>query len=757
MSIFKPSTSRRREVRKTLPRQRAAMRQMLTLSQVVLGVMLAVGFAAFATVILLTSRGEPPFRPGQLVDKPQIARVKFQSVDLAATKQAREKIEREAAAIYEPNGAFFEQTRQSLLTLPEKIAAHEAVEQVPAIVRDKFGLNETAVEAFETLKLFERNGKSTDDWNAMIGRFMAQLSFQAILSETEYQEEKDSLSKGIIVQLAEAQSMPVSDDDIVNIKDVREIRHRLNASPVIGVFPEPLRPIVVGFVLNTLAPTYKKNTQLTESARIELASVVQPIQVVYVPGQVLVAAGQVLDASGYRLLKEHIAAQPMRARLLGHAGGAVLVLLAVAMGVVGVLGIRPRVAQNPMRGFSLAALLLASLMLAWAFRPLSEYGDPAVAIGSTMLAAVILAIAYDRWFASATIGVYGAILALVLNLHIAMYLAVIAACVTAIAQLREVRQRGTLIRMGLVAGLVAAVGIFAAELASRNHVDDLYRFAATEAAIGALAALFVGFFALGVLPFIEKFFKVTTSMTLLELGDMNHPVLRRLAQAAPGTFNHSLQVATLCESAAEAIGANSLLARVGAYYHDIGKIHKPQYFVENQVGGVNPHEKVSPAMSLLIIVGHVKNGVEMAREYKLPPAIQHFIESHHGTTLAEYFYHAARKDKTEEESPEEFEYRYPGPKPQTREAAILMICDAIESASRAMAEPTAARIEALVHTITSKRLMDGQFDQCDITLAELHQLEQAITKSLIAIYHGRIAYPELRQPDRKPKDRAAAV
>jgi putative nucleotidyltransferase with HDIG domain len=248
-----------------------------------------------------------------------------------------------------------------------------------------------------------------------------------------------------------------------------------------------------------------------------------------------------------------------------------------------------------------------------------------------------------------------------------------------------------------------------------------------------------------IMPWLERAFGVTTGMTLSELRDPKHPLLRELQQRAPGTYNHSLNVATLAESAANAIGANGLHVYVGALYHDIGKMNKPDYFVENQPRGFNRHDKLSPAMSLLVIVGHVKDGVELARAHGLPKTLHHYIESHHGTTLVEYFYdQAKRRAHAEEgaEAPAEIEYRYPGPKPRTREAAILMLCDGVESATRAMAEPTPSRIQQLVHAMAQKRLHDGQFDDSNLTLREIAVVEDALTKSLCAIYHGRIAYPK---------------
>jgi putative nucleotidyltransferase with HDIG domain len=245
------------------------------------------------------------------------------------------------------------------------------------------------------------------------------------------------------------------------------------------------------------------------------------------------------------------------------------------------------------------------------------------------------------------------------------------------------------------------------------------------------------------LPIIERVFKIATSMTLMEYSDANQPLLKKMAMEAPGTFSHSLLIGSMAEAAAEAIGANGLLCRVGAYYHDIGKMNKPGYFVENQMGSTSRHEQLSPAMSQLVIVGHVKDGMEIAREYGLPAVLRQFIESHHGTTLMEFFYNEARKKQDEKLSPvSEVEFRYPGPKPRTKEAAIVMLADACESACRPITELTPTRAETLVHTIAIKRLQDGQFDECDMTLKELSRIEAALAKSLAAHHHGRIPYPK---------------
>jgi putative nucleotidyltransferase with HDIG domain len=240
-------------------------------------------------------------------------------------------------------------------------------------------------------------------------------------------------------------------------------------------------------------------------------------------------------------------------------------------------------------------------------------------------------------------------------------------------------------------------------------------------------------------------------MTLLAYSDANQKLLKRLAMEAPGTFSHSLLIGSIAEAAAEAIGRNGLLCRVGAYYHDIGKLNKPGYFAENEMGSTSRHKELSPALSQLVIVGHVKDGVELARECALPAVLHQFIETHHGTTLIEHFYHVAKEQTAKNGKskpggvPAESEFRYPGPKPRTKEAAIVMLADTVEGAVRSLPEITPTKIEAVVHNMAMKRLQDGQFDECEISLQELSRIEFSIAKTLAAHYHSRIAYPH--RPD----------
>jgi len=256
--------------------------------------------------------------------------------------------------------------------------------------------------------------------------------------------------------------------------------------------------------------------------------------------------------------------------------------------------------------------------------------------------------------------------------------------------------------------------------------------------------LFNGFIStiltIGLLPIFESVFDVTTDITLLELSDLNHPLLKRLSLEAPGTYHHSIIVGNLAEAGAKAIGANTLLARVGAYYHDIGKVEKPEYFVENQMGAKSKHEKLTPSMSALILESHVKEGVEMAQEANLPQAVIDFICQHHGTTVMSYFYNKALEQGAGQDLKDE--YRYPGPKPHSKETAIVMLADAVEAASRVLEDPKPSRIKSLIKKIIDSKLAAGELSDSDLTFKELSAIQHAFLPVLISIFHPRVEYPE---------------
>jgi putative nucleotidyltransferase with HDIG domain len=404
-----------------------------------------------------------------------------------------------------------------------------------------------------------------------------------------------------------------------------------------------------------------------------------------------------------------------------------------------------RILRNHARATALVILFATLLAVTRAGFALT--GHNCWGTGTAAVAAIILSIAYDQRFAVG-MSIFYCVLALFAvttpaNADIRPFLIMVATAYTCCLSLKEVRTRIKLLQVGAVAAVVAVATSLTLDFLTENVKPFT---ALTNAGWHGFAALVVSVIIQGLLPLIEKAFRIATSMTLLDYSDANQPLLKRLAMEAPGTFSHSLMIGSIAEAAAEAIGRNGLLCRVGAYYHDIGKINKPSYFVENQVGPASRHEDLSPAMSQLIISGHVKDGKEIAKEYKLPYVLRQFIETHHGTTLIEYFYNeAVKKAGDKEPRPSESEYRYEGPRPRTKEAAIVMLADAIESAVRSLQEITPAKIEAVVKNVSMKRLQDGQLDECDMTFRELAKVQASMVKTLTAHYHGRITYPE--QPD----------
>ena len=306
-------------------------------------------------------------------------------------------------------------------------------------------------------------------------------------------------------------------------------------------------------------------------------------------------------------------------------------------------------------------------------------------------------------------------------------------------QIVRIRQRSVFLRIGIFLGIINMAAIVCLNLITGNIFNDLF----LRLMMGFAGGVFTGILVAGIAPIFESTFGFITDIKLLELANLNQPLFQRMIIEAPGTYHHSIIVSSLVEAAAEAIGANSLLAKVSAYYHDIGKLTKPQYFIENQPNSDNRHDKLSPKMSSLIIISHVKDGCELASQVKLGRQIINIIRQHHGNSIVSYFYDKAKKDKDESiRSLSENDFRYPGPKPQTKEAGLVMLGDIIEASSRTLSNPTPARIHSLVRERIERIYMDGQLDECELTLKNLNTIAETFTKILTGIFHHRVDYPE---------------
>jgi putative nucleotidyltransferase with HDIG domain len=479
-------------------------------------------------------------------------------------------------------------------------------------------------------------------------------------------------------------------------------------------------------------PAVQENARHTE----------RPVVEKYPAGMLLVQRGRAIREGELALLQEeHKAFWRSQGRSDHLRRGAALFLifsLLAALVVIYVARFQTGLAQSLPTIAGVCALVLLTLALGLL---LSRPPWHAVLLPLT-ITSMVLTIAYNPQFALLMSFSLTLAMTVALGTDLGQLLVQMGGLAAAVLLLRSVRTRTGLVKVAAGAGLTYLVMTVATGLLSGQTTRLIAYDAARHFVWGTLA----GFLLSGILPVVERCFSIITDISLLELADGSHPLLQELVRRAPGTYTHSITVATLAEGAAEVIGANPLLTRVGSYFHDVGKMLKPNYFIENQTGE-NRHDTLEPALSTLIIIGHVKDGLALARQYNLPRPIVDFIEQHHGTTLVEYFYREAiRLQETNGHGTGELEpaFRYPGPKPQSRENGIVMLADAVESSSRALSNPTPGSMRKLVHDLLMKRLLDGQFEESVLTLTELHLIEESLCKSLIALFHARIKYPEAK-------------
>src|SRR4051794_14198774 len=732
MFALRKSSSRRAEIRKNRPDTTEKMVARMRADGSLISLWVAAAFCAAAIAIVTLREDVVRFRPGQWAPHDIVSRVAFSFSDREQLAQAQQRRRDMEPRVYKTNGDPWAELEAYLISLPDRVTGNSFA-QLSERLRSV--LDNATLAKLQDYALKDRRS----GWEESVHAYIKGIRSLNLIILPENQRKDDLASRRINVP--GIGYVPV--ESTYSPSQREDLAAKLNRLASEN-FALALQPKIAELTLNEIQPTHVVDEAETTEARNQAAQRVPETEarVTYKANQIIADKGEI-DAKEFQLLRaeneafRHSLEGKLPLSRLGLAACVVLLTIGLSSYVAKV---QPRVVRNHARAIAIAALLAATLLLAAlaaiGSSPLFVFG-----VAPTVLVAMILAIAYDQRFAIGVAGMHAVLVTLALDAPLSFLLIVWSGVATACFLLDDVRTRSKLIEVGGAVALAMIVTTAAAGLVA----FDPFRYIIRSCLYTGAAGLAVGFVVLGILPFIEKTFRITTSMTLLELADASHPLLRRLAMEAPGTYNHSLQVAALSEEAAEAIGANSLLCRVASYYHDAGKINKPEYFIENQAGGVNRHLNLDPNLSFLIIMGHVKDGIELAREYNLPTSIFPFIQQHHGTTLVEYFYKRActKQEQMEQDGPaiSEMQYRYPGPKPKSREIAVVMLADAVESTTRAMAEPNPARIESLVHDLAMKRLHDGQFDECDLTMRDLECVERALVKTLAGIYHGRIAYP----------------
>ncbi len=704
-----------------------------------LGLVLSVASIAMGRRVLAS--------PGQVMDHTRAARVPIAVPDPLATESARKAARERAPRVFVGNAALIDEIVADVRELPRVAAEAKSFEETPLDVRKRF---ELSPESWATVRSQWTGERVSDAWNRRCGKLADLLRARPIVDASAFAQQNRTVGDRVELAIGDAHET-VASADLINAGD-RLLETRLGQVAVqAGFFGDALSAVTSRLAFKT-APTFVFDAEATARRQDEAAALVEDTTTRIELGKLLYRRGERLSSEALAHAEMEQAAYNKAAPVaqLGADAGTAVAMLLIALGVGAYLGtFATGMVAKPRRLAALCGLFAGSVIVSCVAAVIDAKLIAAAMVVPPVFLAAVLVVAYERRTALAVGSLLSLCTALALHQPLEGVVPALAGVWLMVWQLRELRQRAALIRAGFFTGVLTA-GVTVLIGAVRVPLSEGSAQTLTEAGSVGVGVLLVGFVVLGLLPSIERSFKVVTALSLIELRDPGHPLLRRLQQRAPGTYSHSMNVATLAETAARAIGGDGLLAYVGALYHDVGKMNRPEFFIENQTG-VNRHDRLPPAMSTLMIVSHVPDGLQLAKEHNLPRPLHHFIEGHHGTTVVEYFFRRAVKQYDETcaagaarppACPSEGEYRYPGPKPRTKEVACVMICDAAESTARTMTDPSPVKIEQMVRAIADRRLSDGQFDECELTMAELTKIVVTVSKALASIYHQRVVYPE---------------
>lgn len=620
-----------------------------------------------------------------------------------------------------------------------RIATENKKAEETAAVKEQFEINVQVLTTAEEQITFIfdriRNLRNTPDLNeaAKLEAFKSQTNLAIndapIVAALRADENSLPLAEGSARQLIqEALSLQLKDEAQV-LTQQREIQDKADALRL----SRDLRTFISEVAKAQVRPNLVLNVQLTEMLRQQAAADVKPV--VVRKGTIIIEAGKEVTEEQVAIL-EDLGLQGRGTGPRAVFGSAIFVLVLLTLVGLYLWQFRRDLLESDSKLILLGLVLTATVILATGLKNLSGFLIP-VATGSMLITTLI-----DSKLALLTGIVLGLFMGVVLPGDLSFLLVAIVGPIVGVYSVSRVEQRSDLMRAGIIVGLANALSILSLHLIDGRSLLDLAVW--RNQGFGVVNGILSAILTIGSLPYLESAFGIITPIKLLELSNPNQPLLKRLLVEAPGTYHHSILVANLAEAAAQAVGANSALARVGAYYHDVGKIKRPYFFIDNQFGGENPHDQIPPSLSALIVASHVKEGVELAREYRLPREIVDFVREHHGTSLISFFFNRATENGKSEYLCEE-DFRYEGPKPQSKETAIVMLADAAEASVRAMSlkkQPGVEQIEAQVRKIIHERLHEGQLDKADLTLRDLDCIGRAFTKVLSGIFHTRIEYPQ---------------
>jgi putative nucleotidyltransferase with HDIG domain len=487
--------------------------------------------------------------------------------------------------------------------------------------------------------------------------------------------------------------------------------------------------VVLGITQPHLRPNFVLNVKESDQRKRAAVKSIEPVRITVKSGQIVVRKGDVVAEEQMQMMAE-LGLHRGQVGLERIWGLALYVLLLMSMLLAFFYKFAPDIFIDDRRLLLVGLVVLLTLVIGKIGHFYSDFVTP-IAVGP-LLTAILVS---PR--AALVLCVVAALLfGLIAEPNLRIISFVMIGGATGVYSVTKSTQGYSLVRAGLWVSIANVITIFCTGLIDGIELRQIV----TEVVMGAIGGIAAAILSIGLLPYLEQAFRITTSEKLLTLARPNHPLLQRLLLEAPGTYYHSILVGNLAETAADKIGADPILSRVGAYYHDVGKIQRPYFFVENQANMENPHAKLSPSLSTMIVTSHIRDGLEFCREYKLPEAIADIVGQHHGTSLVSYFYKQAAEGEHSECIIEE-DFRYEGPKPQTKEAALIMLADGCEAAVRSIAKPNMSRIENTVRRVINERLRDGQLNECALTLRDLNVIGDVFIRVLCSTCHSRIEYP----------------
>lgn len=641
--------------------------------------------------------------------------------DTVKTEEERDRAANEVTPVYQ----FSDDIAKNRQTIAQNIFDHVITAKKDLEKNNKKVTDDIVNQVAEKLEPLKQEEKSLDIDKETIKLLLREKA--ATLEDTQNE---------VVKTLQKELSKPLRTTDLTFAK--YEIERQLRLANDI---PERIEAPVISIARALAVETEILNEQLTESRKEEARAQVEPIRILQ--GQVLVREGQVIDSEIYRqlelagLLQNQTAVKPL------IAIGLFIVSIMLFMYLAFSKWREDALLKKKSLSIAMVAYLLAVILMQLVSIIESEFELLIAFLFPTAFVAMIIRLLINERIAltmsiitSATAGIIlqdG--IASIIQMELVLY--ILFGSMTSIYLLGETARRSSIMKasLGVVLSNIVFISFYLLMTQSSYTWKELIFYGVAAIVSGVLSSSMT----IGLLPFFESTFGILSDMKLIELSNPNHPLLKKILIEAPGTYHHSVMVANLADTACESIGANGLLARVGAYYHDIGKTVRPAYFIENQHGEKNPHDTLPPERSRDIIIAHAEDGAQLLEKHKMPSEIVDIARQHHGTSLLKFFLFKAKEEGQEVE---EAAYRYAGPKPQTKEIAIISIADSVEAAVRSMKDPTTEKISQLVQAIVSDKLQDGQFDECDLSMKELTVIQKTICETLNGIFHSRIEYPD---------------